>query len=89
MGDDYDLSGMWAAAIHAHAGAADGIFYATRHHNRLYAVALFERARDAVHFARWGDLGDRAVPDLWVELTGLLQRFEIGVITPLPAPDDD
>lgn len=87
-GDDYDLSGAWAAALHAHAGGVDGIFYATRHHNGLYAVALFERAREAVRFERWGDLGDRHVPDLWVELTRLLQRFQIGLLTEKAGSDN-
>ncbi len=54
----------------------------------MYAVALFERARSAVRFERWGDLGDRAVPDLWVELSRLLQRFKIGVLDP-PSPRTD
>jgi hypothetical protein len=56
-GDDYDLSGAWSAALHAHTAHIDGIFYATRHHNGLYAVALFERAASAVAFQRWGGAG--------------------------------
>ena len=79
-GDDYRLSRRWAQAIHAHAGMVDGIFYATRHHNQLYAVALFERARDAVEFRRWGTLGDRSIGDLWVEMDRILQRFGIAML---------
>ncbi len=87
-GDDYDLSGTRAAAIHGHTGLVDGIFYATRHHNRLYAIALFERAREAVRFERWGGLGDPDVPDLWVDLAGLLQRFEIALLDEPGDPHD-
>jgi hypothetical protein len=79
-GDDYDLSGTWALAIHGHDAIPDGIFYPSRHHNGLYSVALFERARDAVAFRRWGTLGDRGVPDLWTETTRVLQRFAIAVL---------
>lgn len=79
-GDDYRISQRWAAAIHRHASGVDGVFYATRHHNQLYAVALFERARDAVEFTVWGVLGDRAVPDLWIELNQIVQRFGVAVL---------
>jgi len=78
-GDDYDLSGAWSAALHAHAARIDGIFYATRHHNGLYAVALFERAMSAVAFRRWGVLGDRSVADLWVETDAAFARFHIDI----------
>ncbi len=79
-GDDYDLSGAWALSIHAHDDAPDGIFYPSRHHNGLYSVALFERARAAVAFTRWGDRGDPRVPDLWSEMTRVLRRFVIAVL---------
>ncbi len=79
-GDDYDLSGAWSAAIHAHTAWVDGIFYATRHHNGLYAVALFERAASAVAFRRWGVLGDRSVADLWVETDAAFARFHIDIL---------
>jgi len=39
-GDDYTLSQGWSGAIHAHHPTVDGIFYASRHHNGLYCVAL-------------------------------------------------
>ena len=79
-GDDYDLSGAWSLAIHNHDLAVDGIFYPSRHHNRLYSVALFERARSAVVFRRWGDLGDPHTPDLWSETTRVLERFGIAIV---------
>jgi hypothetical protein len=78
-GDDYDLSRAWSAAIHAHEGQVDGIFYPSRHHNGLYAVALFERARSKVVFDRWGTLGARPRRALWSETERALSRFGIGV----------
>lgn len=82
-GDDYRLSQRWAAAIPRHPANVDGVFYATRHHNQLYAVALFDRARETLQFSRWGTLGDRATSDLWVQLDGILERFGIAAL-----PDD-
>jgi hypothetical protein len=57
-----------------------GIFYPSRHHNGLYSVALFERARDAIAFTRWGVLGDQSVPELWSETARIVQRFGIAVL---------
>lgn len=82
-GDDYDLAGAWSAAIHAHSATVDGLLYPSRHHEGHYSIALFERARDATHFTRWGDLGDPATPDLWVALTTILDTFQIAL---LPTP---
>ncbi len=79
-GDDYDLAGAWSAAIHAHAEGVDGIFYPSRHHEGHYSVALFERARAAGAFTRWGELGDTSVPDLWVELNAILDRFQVSLL---------
>lgn len=81
-GDDYDLAGAWSAAAHGHAAGVDGIFYAGRHHNRLCNVALFERARDAVAWEIWGDLGEPVPADLWVETNRALDRFAIDLIDP-------
>jgi hypothetical protein len=79
-GDDYTLSGRWSMAIHAHRNGVDGLVYPSRHHNGRFSVALFERARDAVAFARCGVLGDRAVPDLWVALTRELGAEWIDIV---------
>jgi hypothetical protein len=80
-GDDYDLAGAWSAAIHAHAERVDGILYPSRHHEGHYSVAFFERAHAAVRFTRWGDLGDDATPDLWIELNAVLARFQVSLLT--------
>jgi hypothetical protein len=79
-GDDYGLAKCWSAAIHAHSSDVDGIFYASRHHNRMYAVALFARARGKVRFDTWDTLGDRGVADLWVETERILRTYAIIVI---------
>ena len=79
-GDDYDLSGAWSMAIHAHTAAVDGILYPSRHHNGLYSVALFERSAGAVAFHHWGTLDDRPVPDLWAETARVLYRFGVAVL---------
>jgi len=80
-GDDYNLSGAWAAAIHAHGSGVDGIFYSSRHHNHLYSIALFDRAQSKVTFVPWGNtLGDNYPPDLWSETARVLKRFQIAVI---------
>jgi hypothetical protein len=79
-GNDYVLSRAWSAAIHRHAARVDGIFYPSRHHNRLFSVALFDRARDAIAFDVWGTLGDRSRRDLWLATTRFLRRFEIQLI---------
>ena len=79
-GDDYDLSGAWSMAVHAHTAAVDGIFYPSRHHNGLYSVVLFERSAGAVAFHHWGTLGDRSVSDLWAETARVLDRFGVAML---------
>jgi len=80
-GDDYNLAQHWSGAIHAHHSLVDGIFYTSRHHNGLYCVALFERAREKVRFEQphWGVLGDSASRDLFAQTTALLRRFRVQV----------
>ena len=51
-GDNYNLAQRWSGAIHTYHPLVDGILSASRHHNGLYCVALFERARDKVTFDR-------------------------------------
>lgn len=63
-GDDYDLSQAWSKAIHGHQSSPDGIFYTSRRNDLLHSVALFDRARHAVQFEKWGRLGDPDVPGL-------------------------
>lgn len=76
-GSDYSLSRDWSEAIHRHSARVDGIFYPSRHHNRLFSVAAFDRARDAIGFSVWGTLGDRSQRDLWLATTRFLRRFGV------------
>ena len=86
-GDDYNLTGVWAAAVHNHAGVVDGIFYATQHHNRLYAMILFERGATQSRSSD-GRVDEPGMPDLWVEAAGLLRRFETTLLDEPPNSDD-
>ena len=79
-GSDYLLSRRWSQAIHGHAARVDGVFYPSRHHNRLFSVALFERARDAVAFSVWGTLGDPKQRLLWLATLRFLRRFDARLI---------
>src|SRR5258708_32400205 len=79
-GDDYGVARAWSRAIHDHPAHVDGILYPSRHHNRLYCVAMFERARDALQFTTWGTLGDQAVTSLWAETARVLADCEIHVL---------
>lgn len=79
-GNDYALSREWSAAIHRHDARVDGIFYPSRHHNRLFRVALFDRAGDAVAFSTRGKLADPSQRDLWLATTRFLRRFEVQLI---------
>jgi hypothetical protein len=81
-GDDYQLSQGWSAAIHRDHPSADGIFYASRHHNGLYCVALLERSRDAVQFdpRPWGTLASSSPPDLASVMARIILRFAVRVV---------
>ncbi len=81
-GDDYKLSQGWSRAIHEHHPLVDGIFNASRHHNSLYCVAVFERARSKVRFQRlrWGVLSDPTVPDLVGQTAAVFRRFSIQIV---------
>lgn len=83
-GNDYTLSREWSAAIHRHDAQVDGMFYPSRHHNRLFSVALFDRASDAISFLMWGKLGDPSQRGLWLATTRFLRRFEVQLIVAPP-----
>lgn len=44
--DQYDLTQQWAAAIHDHPSAPDGIYYQANHAGGERSVAIFDHARD-------------------------------------------
>lgn len=45
---DYTLSRAWALALWRHGDDADGLVYRCRHDDASFAVALFDRAEDAL-----------------------------------------
>lgn len=79
-GDNYGVARAWSKAIHDHPSQVDGILYPSRHRNSLYCVALFERARESLHFTTWGTLGDQTSTSLWVETARVLSECDIRVL---------
>jgi hypothetical protein len=57
---DYTLPNHWSRALWSHPDRPDGICYGCRHDNQTFAVALFDRARDAVAVRRSGPLTGEA-----------------------------
>jgi len=72
----YDVSRRWALALHEHPDRPDGIRYRARHDDDGFAVALFDRARDAV-----AEVGSRGLmaPEGADELARWLDRYGIGL----------
>jgi hypothetical protein len=73
----YAASRAWAAAVHAHPERMDGIRYRARHDDDGFAVALFDRAREAV--AETGSAG-LADPARRADLAALLDRYGVGLV---------
>jgi hypothetical protein len=71
----YQLSRAWARACWDHAGQHDGLSYRPRHDDDQLAVALFERAADAV-----AAVGAPFLVSRLPELPELLRRYDIGVV---------
>jgi hypothetical protein len=72
----YDVTWAWSHALHAHPQRVDGIVYRARHDDDDLAVALFERARDAIAVLDSTPLLDVA---LSAELGSWLDRYEVGL----------
>jgi RES domain len=71
----YDTSQAWAAALHDHPGAFDGIAYRARHDNDEICYALFNRSAPMTEVDR-----DEMLLDAnW--FTSLLKHYSIGVIS--------
>jgi hypothetical protein len=74
---DYAVSRAWAAALHDHPDAPDGLRYRARHDDDVFAVALFDRAKRKVKDGDSAPLTDSTnVP--W--LAECLDRYGIGLI---------
>jgi hypothetical protein len=72
----YDVTWAWSQAIHEHPDRVDGIVYRARHDDDDLAVALFERARDAITVLDSTPLLDLA---LGAEIGNWLDRYEVGL----------
>ena len=54
----YDVPQRWAAALHAHPDAVDGLVYMSRHVNDERAVVVFDRAAPKLGTARYQPLAE-------------------------------
>ena len=73
----YAVSRAWALALHAHPAGVDGIRYRARHDDDGFAIALFDRAEDAVEVIGTDRL-DPATGAEWI--APLLDRYGIGLL---------
>jgi hypothetical protein len=71
----YELSRPWARACWEHPSQQDGLSYRPRHDDDQLAVALFDRAADAIA-APGAPLLVSSLP----ELPDLLRRYDIGLV---------
>lgn len=72
----YDVTWAWSHALHEHPDHVDGIVYRARHDDDDLAVALFERARDAIVVLDSTPLLDLS---LGAELGSWLDRYDVGL----------
>lgn len=74
---DYGVSRAWAAALHGHPDAPDGILYRSRHDDDGLAIALFDRARPKVKEGESAPLTD---PSNLTFLAECLNRYGMGLL---------
>lgn len=72
-----DVAQRWAGALHGHPEAPDGLLYRARHEPELFAVALFDRAADAVRVASTTCLADRRFA---LGLSRILADYRFGLL---------
>jgi hypothetical protein len=71
----YDLSHVWAAALHNHPGAFDGIAYHARHDDDEVCYAFFDRSAPAITEV---DRDDMLLEADW--FYGLLKHYSVGLM---------
>ena len=74
LNGSYSISRPWGRACWAHPSKPDGIIYRARHDDDQFAIALFDRAEDAIAASAAPTL----VTDL-TELPALLVRYGVGL----------
>jgi hypothetical protein len=70
----YDVTWSWSAALHAHPDQMDGIRYRANHDDSGFAIALFDRAADAIAVRSTSPLSN--IPD---HLGAWLDRYRVGL----------
>jgi RES domain len=73
----YAVSRAWALALHTHPSQPDGIRYRARHDDDGFAIALFDRAADAIAITRSTSL---TLPQMQDDLAGWLDRYGMGLL---------
>lgn len=65
---DYSVARRWALAFYRHVDLPDGLSYRCRHDPSRHAIALFDRAGDALRLVPAGSLGDSAHADVLADV---------------------
>jgi hypothetical protein len=73
----YVVSRAWALALHGHPSRPDGIRYRARHEDDGFAIALFDRAADAIAVTGSAAL---VLPDRMGDLVAWLDRYGMGLL---------
>jgi hypothetical protein len=73
----YAVSRQWSKAVHGHPSRVDGIRYRARHDDDGFAIALFDRAVDAVTLRKTTELTSA---DFRFHLMIALDRYGIGLV---------
>lgn len=74
---DFKVAQRWAAALHDHPENPDGLVYRARHEPDRFAVALFDRAQDAVRVDSTTGLLDRRFS---LGLRQILEDYDFGLL---------
>jgi hypothetical protein len=74
---DHACAQRWSSMLYSHPEGPDGILYRARHDPSRTAIAVFDRAQDALHCTVLGALSDQANIEL---LRTILDEYRFGVI---------
>jgi hypothetical protein len=74
---DYTLAQHWSRALWSHPDAPDGILYSCRHDNRTSAVALFDRAANALRLLESQPF---ELESGWRWIAEMSARYQFGLI---------
>lgn len=74
---DYAVAQRWSAALWAHPGRPDGLYYRARHDPSRYCVAVYDRVQGAIAATSAGSLMDEGHSAL---LADILDTYGFGLI---------